>query len=505
MAESHESEDLGTSASSVSPPESEELVETVDDEEDEDELDDDEEESESVQLGFIEPYEKGSTRMFCGRDWSKWDGGRVGGQPVWLDPVNLPPPKALECIHCEEPMSFLLQIYCPLDEPARAYHRMIYLFVCSKGSCANKGSVVALRCQLARENSYYALDPKSKAPRNVKGPVLARLCVVCGQKGPLVCGSCKAESYCSKVHQKLAWRAGHKKGCQGKVGAAARPSSHKYPCVFPEFDVSVVDGSDVKDEEAEALAEKATAAVATATPGSDAERQELKKMRQKDLYQREGVDNSAIQDATTFRFFVETAAAPNQVLRYNRWSEGETGGGPLWVKTDGALLKGPSDMSSNNKGDEGSVGPDKCSCGAPRCFEFQVMPQLLHYLALDANAETSSETAAVGGGGASNKTIEAKETDAKAVLTEASAESTAKEVMPESPPPPAPDTSSPTPAPTPASTSASAAATAEVLRSLGSSNALDWGVLAVYTCTESCSTAEGNTYAREFVWRQPPL
>ena len=35
---------------------------------------------------------------------------------------------------------------------------------------------------------------------------------------------------------------------------------------------------------------------------------------------------------------------------------------------------------------------------------------------------------------------------------------------------------------------------------------LDWGVVAVYTCTRSCElngAEEGDPYAEEFVWRQP--
>ncbi len=40
------------------------------------------------------------------------------------------------------------------------------------------------------------------------------------------------------------------------------------------------------------------------------------------------------------------------------------------------------------------------------------------------------------------------------------------------------------------------------------SSGLDWGVLAVYTCTKSCSSATEpgkGCYMKEFVWRQPPL
>ncbi len=40
-----------------------------------------------------------------------------------------------------------------------------------------------------------------------------------------------------------------------------------------------------------------------------------------------------------------------------------------------------------------------------------------------------------------------------------------------------------------------------------SGSGLDWGILAVYTCTKSCSVAEPGRgcYMKEFVWWQPPL
>ena len=33
----------------------------------------------------------------------------------------------------------LYQIYCPLDDPPDAFHRMLYLFCCSDGSCVRRG------------------------------------------------------------------------------------------------------------------------------------------------------------------------------------------------------------------------------------------------------------------------------------------------------------------------------------------------------------------------------
>lgn len=48
-------------------------------------------------------------------------------------------------------------------------------------------------------------------------------------------------------------------------------------------------------------------------------------------------------------------------------------------------------------------------------------------------------------------------------------------------------------------------AAAEKLKQI-SQDTLDWGVLAVYTCSESCEeTEESDHYSEEFVYRQPPL
>ena len=61
-------------------------------------------------------------------------------------------------------------------------------------------------------------------------------------------------------------------------------------------------------------------------------------------------------------FLARVARAPSQVLRY--------GGAPLWHGRRGRL-----------------AAPPPCACGAPRDFEFQVMPQLLHYLDVEARAD----------------------------------------------------------------------------------------------------------------------
>jgi pre-rRNA-processing protein TSR4 len=71
----------------------------------------------------------------------------------------------------------------------------------------------------------------------------------------------------------------------------------------------------------------------------------------------------------------------NQVLRYSRWS-----GTPLAVGRAGSI----------NESDIPQCG----YCGAPRRFEFQILPQLLHYLHVDCSTnlvDISTSTAAADG------------------------------------------------------------------------------------------------------------
>lgn len=64
--------------------------------------------------------------------------GKVGGKPAWLNPVALPSHDQLTCRNCKSPMPFLLQIYCSGKED-HAFHRYIYVFICSNPECYKVG------------------------------------------------------------------------------------------------------------------------------------------------------------------------------------------------------------------------------------------------------------------------------------------------------------------------------------------------------------------------------
>lgn len=172
-------------------------------------------EGEEIELGFVVPQEDAEAQPLLlheSADWADWDGGKVGGKPSWLDRAGLPPAEALACAACTKPMSFLLQIYCPLDDPSDAFHRSLYVFCCRTLGCENTGHAKCFRSQLPRDNRFY---------RSTSGEFLVEvdaegspsLCALCGQRASLTCSACHVAQYCCKEHQKDHWKAGHKQDC----------------------------------------------------------------------------------------------------------------------------------------------------------------------------------------------------------------------------------------------------------------------------------------------------
>ena len=106
-----------------------------------DEEDENEDQDDQVELGFAVKIEEPVTAKLlhdCG-DWSRWDGGLIGGRPRWLNPMSIPSAKQMECEACAMPLTFLVQIYCPLDEIPDAFHRSLYVFCCRNPDCPQQG------------------------------------------------------------------------------------------------------------------------------------------------------------------------------------------------------------------------------------------------------------------------------------------------------------------------------------------------------------------------------
>ncbi|TFY61534.1 hypothetical protein EVJ58_g4453 [Rhodofomes roseus] len=85
---------------------------------------------------------------------------RIGGHPAFLNPP--PPASSVKCKNCGDPISLLVQVWCPLDESPN--DRALYVWGCARGACQKKdGSVRAWRH--LRYNKKYAEKLAKNAER----------------------------------------------------------------------------------------------------------------------------------------------------------------------------------------------------------------------------------------------------------------------------------------------------------------------------------------------------
>lgn len=306
-----------------------------------------------VQLGFSEPSEP----HLLGRHHFP---SKLGGRPAWLDPLNLPPPSQVTCQHCHQPLTFLCQLYCPLEGRDDCFHRTVFVLVCAAPGCSSQttGSVLAVRGQLPRVNSFYSQHPPpagSEAVQQSEELVAGRqLCVVCGAAGDKKCSVCRQVAYCSRKHQTADWWAGHKSSCSdGAAGRACEtyllPESELVIEDEPSADGGVGDEDEQQDETLEQRNKRLLSTTKQSLSGAD-----LTEL------QKSAASSCAAADFHYRRFRRRIAREPHQLIRYQR------GGQPLWV-------------SSRNQPSAADIAA--CvNCGANRQFEFQVMPQMLNHV-----------------------------------------------------------------------------------------------------------------------------
>ncbi len=350
-----------------------------------------------TQLGFLE---KRNNPLFLNSNWRAWDGGKVGGNPVWLNPMTIPSSESLECRHCKNPLMFLLQIYCPLDDNPSAFHRCLYVFCCRRRSCIAEKNVVCFRSQLPRKNSFYPYDPSTTicATESETQEDAPLLCALCGCRGTKKCGACGLRSYCSKFHQQKDWKM-HRKECGLPVPVQASSiHDHKLQLeadglLFPVFDI-VVEAECVDENSSAAechidgamdLTRAKAAADTVSTSGNtvvwdDAiteggvDECEDAKLSQTDYNLAMG--NREEYDPVYGSFLARIAkdGCAGQVLRYCRWPSPEVGGAiaphklPSDCLSHGALLLN----GKSNTRDLWKQVPPCPRCGSSRRFEFQV-------------------------------------------------------------------------------------------------------------------------------------
>ena len=340
-----------------------------------------------VQLGFLEEPEHPRSMLRA------YFPAKVGGKPAWLNPKLLPSTSQLTCVHCSNPMVFLMQLYAPLRETfgahAGSFHRTLFLFVCLEEKCSTlQRSVLCFRSQLPRHNPFYPPEAPPKLPiyELEKGeqsmPVLedpaeagVHLCCVCGNPAPSSCSRCHSRRYCSKLHQLFDWKQGkHKSMCVPKgsadstaaassaaAAAAAASSPAASPSLlFPQKEV-VIEPENSDDDESD---DDESAAKPSGSTGSDGKKQKKQKSGKGDDYSKEhklldaykaskasepadGEDDDDVEetvanwsspklkDPVFNRFKARTARHPEQVLRYDRAPDADTmhTHQPLWVST----------------------------------------------------------------------------------------------------------------------------------------------------------------------------
>ncbi|XP_008006080.1 programmed cell death protein 2 isoform X3 [Chlorocebus sabaeus] len=197
-----------------------------------------------VELGFAESAPAWRLR-------SEQFPSKVGGRPAWLGAAGLPGPRALACALCSRPLSFLLQVYAPLPDRADAFHRGIFLFCCREPPCC--AGLRVFRNQLPRKNDFYSYEPPSENPPPETGESVclqlksgAHLCRVCGCLGPKTCSRCHKAYYCSKEHQTLDWRLGHKQTCAQPDHFDHIIPDHNF--LFPEFEIVIETEEEIMPE-----------------------------------------------------------------------------------------------------------------------------------------------------------------------------------------------------------------------------------------------------------------
>ena len=404
-------------------------------------------------------------------------------------------------------MRFVAQLYCPADDATEneaAFHRTLYVFACptycrsldgpsEKKRYQLSSAVRVLRCQLPKDNEFY--PPTGKVKRwnkhtsahwaTVTGNDRLNLCAVTGQCSK---GKCPKQKrwFSDPAHQKEYLRASKHASNGGEINL---------PSIYHESELVVEEEPEVPKSES---AESPTSASSALFPNKDIADADAD-LEQSDLNALTGSTSLAqaatgVTDPNTLAFYARVAIGGedndvrDQVLRYSRWAEHSSGGEQV---EDTEKSGGPLWISSNDLPDSATETefPPKCEyCGAPRKFEFQLMPQMLHYL---LHSDKSGE-------GGEQKGL--SDTD-RAILLEAKSKIESGAELP------------------PGFLEQHEAAIRKARNALlgagdrgneSSKGGLDWGTVAVYTCTASCGdgskvTDEMGSYMEECGWVQPPL
>ena len=183
-----------------------------------------------VDLGFVE--ENDNWRLL-----SHFFPSKIGGKPSWLSLQPILSSEDVKCLKCSKPCSFLAQVYSP--NSGRSFHRTLFIFICKEPKCCQRNqnlNVRVFRSQLSRKNDFYSEIPPEEKKFSWAIPFPSawkyqNLCVVCGCSGPKTCAKCKSVHYCSRDHQIVDWKTGHKEQCK----ATQKAGKHQRYCAMTEY------------------------------------------------------------------------------------------------------------------------------------------------------------------------------------------------------------------------------------------------------------------------------
>jgi len=212
-------------------------------------------------------------------------------------------------------------------------------------------------------------------------------------------------------------------------------------------------------------------------------------LEQSDLNEITGTTAAGTSDPWTLEFYTRIGRAngdvKSQCLRYCRWpnetlqhehgnaNDEFAGNGPLWISSD----------------DKAVLDKDiPCCdyCGAERKFEFQIMPQMMHFLKSHTGDETTNVALSQDG--------KAALLAAADIVNKAKEEGMEQEL------------------PNGFQRRQEALVTKwkeKILQDERRDEALDFGTIMIFSCTKSCGGSEETgpygAYRKEFAWRQKPL
>ena len=312
----------------------------------------------TVDLGFCEDEYKGSIKKMIhthtNKNWVMWDGGHVGGKPIWLNPNKKPSKKQLACNVCGANMLFLLQLYAPIDDEIHkpnAFHRTIYAFCCKNEKCLKKGGhngFRIIRSQLPRKNDIYPYDEFNDE----------RTIFDNDNEHDTNC----LDTFQFKIYEIMSEL---ETDCLKDANAAI---TDKFKDVIEEQVQRPKKAKEEEEEEEEeedvAITQNDIDNVMNAICVSDVKKKLTGDSNSNKSNNTTIVSKSLDKSMTYFHYRIDIAK--DQILRYARWQPGEE----LFC-------------SDTNRPNVLETIPKCPYCNGLRQFEFQIMPQLLSYLNIE--------------------------------------------------------------------------------------------------------------------------